>query len=98
MCLWPCLFPGGHHCAAAMAVEATSDRRRLRCGEIVSAVHPSSTRRRRIMPVELTPEEWEWFKRLARNTAHFSDAPVDVRTKLLELHLFGRTRGGVQAT
>ena len=44
--------------------------------------------------VELTPEEWEWFKQLARVSPLNRKPPQDVRHKLLELRLVEENRGG----
>jgi hypothetical protein len=44
--------------------------------------------------VELTPEEWEWFKHLARLRPLDRRPPRDIRRKLLELKLVEEGRGG----
>lgn len=46
------------------------------------------------MRVELTPDEWEWFKRLSRKIPPVSEAPADIKRKLLDLQLLELTRQG----
>jgi hypothetical protein len=48
--------------------------------------------------VELTPEEWEWFKQLARADAVRHVPPAAIRHKLLELKLLEEERGSLFAT
>jgi hypothetical protein len=47
------------------------------------------------MPVALTPEEWEWFKRLSRKASPAHEAPADITRKLVQLELLRLTRRGV---
>jgi hypothetical protein len=46
------------------------------------------------MRLELTPHEWEWFKRLAGDSAPVHEAPCDIRSKLVDLQLLEMTRDG----
>jgi hypothetical protein len=45
--------------------------------------------------VELTPQEWEWFKQLARLSPLNRKLPTDIRWKLLKLKLVKEDVGGV---
>ena len=45
--------------------------------------------------VELRPQEWEWFKQLARVSPLNRKLPPDIRGKLLTLRLVKEDVGGV---
>ena len=51
------------------------------------------------MPIALTPDEWEWFKRLSRKASPPHDAPAAIESKLVELQLMRLNRhGGLRPT
>jgi hypothetical protein len=55
--------------------------------------HPPTAR----IEMELTAEEWDWFKHLARVAASSRTAPAAVRRRLLELKLLEEKPGGTLA-